>query len=647
MNILIPHTWLLEHLDTQATPDQIQKIVSLSGPSIERIYEIEGESVYDIEVTTNRVDSMSVRGIAREAAVILTQAGVRASLKPLAKSANAFGEQHSTLPLPQIFNDPKLCKRIVCQVIGNVQKTPSPDWMQKRLRQIGVNVHDSIIDITNYITHDLGHPCHAFDYDKVMALGGQIHVKEAVKDKKFVIIDGTEYETVGGEVVFENEQGEIIDLPAIKGTKNTSIADDTKNLLFWMEDIDAKKVRFASMTHAIRTVAAQLNEKNVDPNLADDEFEKGVELFTTLSHGTVSSERHDEFPGKSQVRGIRFQVSEILRYLGVEIPTERIVSILESLECKVEKTNDTELTVIVPTFRPDLEISADIVEEIARIYGYHNLPSTLMEGKIPTQKPEGVDFDTEWDAKTFLSALGAYEVYTYSMIDAKKAVEEGGEHVEILNPLTEDMTHLRTTLWTSHLSVLAANAMHRQITVFEFANVYIPTSSGLPNEEFHLTLTSTEDERRVKGMLQAIAKKYFIETLRYSDYKIFAGKSEIGSVVYPQKDIVVLDIRWSELLSLMRKYPLYQPDSKFTPIVEDLTFTVPKGQLIGSILTTIENCESVKLVSLKDLYKQNATFSITYTSDHQLDATEATVIRERIVNAVTEGHPQTTLIGKI
>src|SRR5258708_732678 len=153
MNILIPHTWLLEHLDTDATPEEIQKYLSLCGPSIERIYEKEGEPVYDIEVTTNRVDCMSVRGIAREAAVILHQFGKKGKLKPLPNyKAEISAATKSQLPLPKVIDKEKLSKRTMGVVLANTKRAPTPEWMAKRLRQIDVNIHDAVIDITNYVT---------------------------------------------------------------------------------------------------------------------------------------------------------------------------------------------------------------------------------------------------------------------------------------------------------------------------------------------------------------------------------------------------------------------------------------------------------------------------------------------------------------
>ncbi len=672
MNILIPHSWLLDHLETTATPQEIQRLVSLSGPSIERIHTIEDEPVYDIEVTTNRVDSMSVRGVAREMAVILSQAGIPSSLKPLQTTIPAFT---STLPLPRIVNDPKLCKRILCQVVAGVSKTPAPDWMQQRLRLVGINVHDAVIDITNYITHDLGHPCHAFDYDKVMQTGGVILIKEAQAGKTFQIIDGETFTTVGGEVVFENEAGDIIDLPAIKGTKNTAIQDDTKNVLFWMETLDPAKVRFASMTHAIRTVAAQLSEKNVDPTLASDVFDKGVAYFASLAGGSLSSERYDDFPGSRAPRLVSTPTKRIEAYLGVLLPATTVQSILENLGCQVEITADA-YRVTPPSFRPDLEIPEDIIEEVARIYGYHHLPSVLMPGEIP-YVPTNDRFDTEHAVKQLLATLGATELYTYSMISEEMATLESRfvesafvattadiqkTHVKIKNPLTDDMVFLRRTLWVSHLSVLLKSSTRKELGVFEFANVYIPSTATtasntvLPTEELHLTLSFKGNARFAKGMVSAVLSHLYLSAPSYqktdSPFKtiIHDDGLSIGTfLTLPHSDytnICIIDLDWRTVLSKARAYPTVVAASKFTPITEDLTFTVPPTATMQVILDTIRQIPLVTNVEFVDIYKHNATFSLTYAGDKQLTAEDATQIRKTIIDALSTS-AGLTLVGTL
>lgn len=655
MNILIPHTWLLEHLETEATPQEIQRLLSLSGPSIERIYDRDGDQVYDIEVTTNRVDSMSVRGIAREAAVILSQAGVPAKLKPLqipeiAKSTEQNGES-THLSFPKIENDPAVCKRITCVILSNIEHTSTPPEMAKRLQQIEQNIHDSVIDITNYITHELGHPCHAFDYDKIMALGGVIRVVIADAGKPFTTLDGVSYKTVGGEIVFENQKGEIIDLPAIKGTANTAVDDSTTKVLLWIESIDHQKVRHGSMSHAIRTVAAQLNEKQVDPHLASSVLARGIELYMSHCNAQVASPVYDDFPGKTNPIAVVTPYKVFSRYLGIELSREKITALLEQLECQVsfdETTSSFHIT--PPTFRPDLEIPADIVEEVARLYGYHNLPSTLMNTEIPLNKPSGTNFDFEHTTKRILADLGWQELYTYSLVSEELAVEDGftiEEHLKLQNPLTDDRVYLRRSLTPSLHEILDNNSEHRELSIFEIANVYHPQPTGLPREELHLTLLGNKTYREVRGVMESLLETYFITECHVRPLTEATGEivvtqngveHSIGTIFITKKDRVAVDIIVSKVLPLLKTHPTYQPLPKAAAVTEDLTFVIPEKTAIGPIIAEIlKSDQLVKKVELTDQFKQNYTFSIQYLDpEKSLSSIEVEPIRKRIVQAISE-----------
>ena len=662
MNILIPHQWLLEHVDTKVSPEEIQRLVSLSGPSIERIYEREGEPVYDIEVTTNRVDSMSVRGIAREVAVILTQAGKKARLRSDEEIAKRFAVKNGAaeksrikLALPQIINDPTLCKRVTCVALANVERTATPEWMAKRLRQIDGNVHDAVIDITNYITHDLGHPCHAFDYDRIMELGGMIIITTARKGKKFTTLDGETYTTVGGEMVFENERGEIIDLPGIKGTANTSINDETRNVLFWIENNDAKKIRFASMTHAIRTVAAQLNEKNVDPYLASQVLAEGTQLFQKLTHAQVASKVFDEFPGKKKFASVKVPLTKIEEYLGIELPLNTIGQILEDLGCEVDLKAKS-LIVTPPTFRPDIEIAADVIEEVARIYGYHRLPSTLMPTAIPVIRPTETNFALENRIKHFLADIGWQEVYTYSMVSEQIALQSGlslNEHLKLLNALTDDRVYLRRSLLPSLEEVIANNPQRKELRIFEITNTYTPRTGELPLEQLQLVLVSTNAYRRVKGEVEALLKQFFLKNVEVQPHKkALAGWAQSGELrVLPARGTetvalgtigvlpsghtaVVIDM--PTLVTIAQTHPKYEALSRTSEIMEDLTFTLPDRVAIGPMIAVLKDLSPlIQNVELKDIYGQNYTLSFTYNDrSKNLTVDEIAPLRKKIVSEV-------------
>ena len=674
MNILISDKWLREHLDTDAKRADIQKYVSLSGPSVEHIYDFElsngkKDYLYDIEITTNRVDSMSIRGIAREAATILNRAGFRAKLKnfPIKRI-----QKHPSvkLELPEIIYETDTVRRVLAVVLTDIQHKEAPDEIKDRLAQIEVNSHEALIDITNYVTQELGHPCHAFDYDKIMKNGGKIIIKEAQKGKKFVTLDKEEHTTVGGEIVFENEAGEIIDLPAIKGTLNTGIDENTKSVLFWIESLDAKKVRYASMSHAIRTIAAQLNEKNVDPNLALDVMSYGVELMERFCGAKIASDLYDYFPARKAKTKVTIPYEQIEKYLGIQLKNKEIITILEDLGCQVS-VKDNVFTVYPPSYRPDIEIQADIVEEIARIYGYHNLPSKLMDTEIPLNKPTAVDFELEKNIKNFLADHAWQEIYSYSLVSEKLALESGyklEEHSKLNNPLKEENTYLRRSLVPSLKEVIETNPQEKVFSIFEIAFLYHPQKDNLPKQNLNLAMLSNKNYRKVKGDFMATLDKFYVDTnkvifkeklkseIKAPNTKQAAeiiykdGKKQIklGNLSILKNKLTAIEIEFIELLKIVRKHPSYKKIINTAQIIEQITFTLPEEIAVGSLIKDLKKLnKKIKSVELADIYKNNFTFSFVFQDPKEnINSDIVEPIRKEIVK-LAENDYRAKLVGQI
>lgn len=682
MNILIPDQWLREHLQTEAKNTEIQKYLSLCGPSVERIYHKDHpdgshDDVYDIEVTTNRVDSMSVRGIAREAVTILNRSGFPSQLKTFSL-APIKQEPGFDLPLPEIRYETDAVKRVACVVLTNVDHTASPITMQNRLADVELNSHEAIIDITNYITHELGHPCHAFDYDKIMVRGGKIIIREAQPGESFVTLDGNAYHTVGGEVVFVDEHGEIIDLPAIKGTLNTCIDSNTRRVLFWVESLDAKKVRFASMSHAIRTVAAELNEKNVDPHLALDVLEYGVHLFKKLCHARIASSLYDYFPKRKQNPQVKISLARINTYLGIPLPSREIVAILKDLDFEVKETAHANpeqhlFAVTAPSFRQDISIPADVVEEIARIYGYHNLPSTLMTGAIPLNRPTDTDFDRENSVKNFLAALHWQEIYSYSLVSESLAEESGlalKEHLKLANPLKEENTYLRRSLLPSLREILSKNPQSNALSVFELAYTYQPQVNNLPDQQLRLALLSTKSYREVKGDVWALLEKLFVfaepvrleidetnlSTKKYpllqqkADFRAYKGRERLnlGQIWLYQSGLVGFELDWQVLLELAHRYPHYQKIAHTALVREDFTFTLDKGTAVGDFMTTLQTVDPrIKQLDLTNIYQANYSFTVIF-QDPSVNMSSDSVeeIRKKLIQVANDQF-HASLVGQV
>lgn len=644
MNILIPHTWLLEHLDTDAKPADIQRCLSLSGPSIERIYDKEGEPVYDIEVTTNRVDSASVRGIATEAAAILPEFGFKAKLKPLTQIDLNTSSKNLDI---KIENDPKLCHRIITVKLSNLKLKPSPAWLQKRLRQIDLRPINNLIDITNYVMWDLGHPIHAFDYDRLITK--KIIVRTAKKGEKFITLDDVTHTCKGGEVVFDDGKGTIIDLPGIMGTANTAVSDTTKNVLLWIETIDAVKIRRASMGLSIRTQAAVLNEKSVDPNLAPIALSRAIDLYQQVAKATVASKITDIYPHSNPIISTTLSLNQIDTYLGIHLKPEKVIKILETLGCIV-KTKHSFIMITPPSTRSnDLQIPEDYIEEVARIYGYHNLPSIIMPTAIP-DNPTIENFSLEHQIKLWLADFGAQEVYTYSMVSAALAKQSGfslSDHLKIANPLSDDWVYLRRSLIPSLVEVIATNPPQNRL-LFEMQNLYHPQKNNLPTEELHLTLISNQSYASIKGVFDALIKRLYV-TDYYINSKgdVHLNRQSVGTAKQIDTNIFVIDIDVAKLLAHAHTHPLSLSINPYPPIIEDLTFTFPQKTHVGPVIATIACINpQIASVTLKTTYNQNHTFTITYQSpDKNLSTKDIAPIRKKIVTTLES--QKITLVGKI
>jgi phenylalanyl-tRNA synthetase beta chain len=679
MNILIPHSWLTEYLSSKVKPEDIQKFLSLSGPSVERCNRVKladgsQDQIYDIEVSTNRVDMMSIEGIAREAVTILKRAGLTARM--MKKTWPEVKQQtQDRLPLPEIVYETDHIRRVMAVVLTNIKQQDSPQYIKNRLQAVGINIHDLVVDISNYVTHELGHPCHVFDYDTIMQMGGKIFIKEAKPGKKFITLDKETHQTVGGEIVFENAAGEIIDLPGVKGMLNTGVDHNTKNILFWMESLNPHKVRHASMAHAIRTTAAQLNEKRVDPYLAERVLKYAVYLLEKLAKAQVASPIYDYFPNRRRGNKIILNKQTIKDYLGLDLPNSTVVTILRDLDCQVKIIKQKEgekFEIIAPTYRSDLEISADIIEEIARIYGYHNLPSQLMTGTIPTDRPYQKFFDFEQRLKQFLAHLAWQEIYSYSLVSEAEALMSGyplAKHLKLQNPLKEENSYLRRSILPSLISVMHNNIQNDDWQLFEIARLYHPQKNDLPKQEDYLSMLSRKSLRQVKGDFELLLEHFFVlkkkevellvEEIMAKNHSIYQQSAKLlikngeerillGYLHVLDKSLIGLEIKLNNLFKVAKFYPNYQKSNQHSTIIEQLTFTLKKQIAVGDLISTLIKVNSrIKDFNLLDIYQNNYTFEIIYQDkNNNLSKEDVEPIRQQVV-ATAQKKFQARLVGKI
>lgn len=645
MNIKILDSWLHEYLETKAKPKEIAEKLSLTSVSIERIEEYKGDHLYDIEVTTNRSDLMSVVGLAREASAVLPQSGIEASFTPPSlKKPSAIKPKVSI----EIKNDPTLVNR-VCAVALEVTVKPSPAIIVDRLESSDIRYLNNVIDVTNYVMRTIGHPTHVFDLDRLDT--DTIIIRESKKGEKITTLDKKEHILPGGDIVATDKAGRIIDLLGIMGLENSVITQETKRILFFIDNNKATRMRKTSMSLALRSEAAQLNEKEIDPELAMDALLYGIELYKEIAEAEIISEIIDIYPNKPKQKTITVSEQKINTVIGQHIPLERAEKILTSLGFIVTIKGDI-LKATVPSFRlHDIDREEDLIEEIARVYGYHNLPSVLPPLDAHAIRSLGYNpFYWENRVKEAMKYWGFTETYTYSLVS--EAIYEGPieSAVKLKNPLDEEHIYMRKTLIPSLLSVVHENRSRSEMQIFEIANTYEKKADDLPSETRMLAGIMKKphaDFYEARGLIEQVTTDLGITLLRFSPTTrggvgadINIGRENIGSIEVLDEDLINFELNFEKLIKHASLKKTFMPLAKYPPIIEDLAFTVPEAVQTGDIIETIKKVsELIVTVTLLDKYQTTRTFHITY-QDRQKNLTseDAAKIRKKIQSTLKEKH---------
>lgn len=636
MQIKILDSWLREYLETNATARDIAKALSLSSVSVERLEKVENDFLYDIEITTNRADLMSVIGLAREAGAVLPEAGFKAIFKE-----PRFQETKDNGSFPiEIRNDPKLVNRI-CAVVLNVTAKKSSTKLSKRLEASGIRSLNNLIDVTNYVMRQTGHPAHVFDFDKLST--NKLIIRESKPDEKITTLDNKEYSLLGKDIVMEDQKGRIVDLLGIMGLSNSIVSDNTKKILFFLDNNEPKHIRNTSMALGIRTEAAVLNEKYVDPNLAIDALYAGIDLYKELADATVASPVLDIFPNKPESEKINLSLEKIDKIIGEKVTKEKSKQILTTLGFNVAEAKDTFL-VKVPSFRSnDVSIEEDLIEEIARVYGYQNLKSVLPP---ENQNKKFTKFDDTfyWEsrAKTALKYWGLTEVYTYSLISEELYLGPPDEAIKIKNPLSSDMLYLRNSLIPSLIKVSDENKKVSNFKIFELANTYHKLPNKLPIEKLTLAGLFRKTELsffEVKGIIEGLFMDLGIDNASFktksgagSGADIYISQDYLGYLEVLGQNIMDFEIDFNKVLKHATLKRKLKPIAKYPPIIEDLTLVVenlPTAELIENIKMQNKLISEVKLLGE---YSNKKTVRIVYQSlERSLTKEEVGKLRREIL----------------
>jgi phenylalanyl-tRNA synthetase beta chain len=640
MDILISESWLRDFLKTKADGKKIAELLTLSGSSVEKTDSINDDKVFHIEVTTNRVDSACIYGIAREANAVLKRHGTSSLLEKY-KTKTSLKTSLKVNYL-DVSVDQKFCPRFSAVLIENVSLKESPDWMQKRLTATGIRPINNLVDITNYLMQETGQPTHVFDYDKI--LGHRMILRESLKGEKVTTLDDKTHKLQGGDIVIEDGKGRLIDLCGIMGGALSAVDTKTKNILLFVQKYNPVNIRRTSMSLSQRSQAAVLFEKDIDAENVLTVLKKGVEMYTTLANGKAKNVVLDIYKDKYKPKQIKVDLAFINKMAGVVFKKEVVSQILQSLEFSPKWQGNT-LSVLVPSFRAkDINIKEDIVEEVVRVWGYNFIPDTPLEGKLP-DKLLNPPFDFEIKVKNILKDMEGVEIYTSSLV-SKDEIE--GSALKIANPLGKEGEYLRTSLKPSLIrSALKNKDLVDSFFLFEMANVYLPQNHNLPEERTMLSgIFTAYQYAKAKGsveyLLKALHVDYSFSEMDKKGYLpgscllIKAGKQTLGEMGLINNDVIYFELDVNVLSQNSSPYIPYQEIPKYPGQIEDITLVFPDRTKIGQVVDFIYK-ESVLIREVEFLgsYKDSFSFRIKYQDNQKtLTNDEVASLRTKLLKEI-------------
>ena len=622
--------------------------------------------VFEYEVTSNRVDCFSVIGIAREAAATFGK-----EFHPPVVTATSNNEDVNDY-IKVSVKDSELCPRYCARVVKNIKIGPSPKWMQRRLASVGIRPINNLVDITNYVMEEYGQPMHAYDLDTIA--DREIIVRTAAKGEKFTTLDGQERE-MDDTVLMISDGKKSIGIAGIMGGENSMITDDVKTMLFEAACFDGTNIRKSSKKVGLRTDASGKFEKGLDPNNAQAAIDRACQLVEELGAGEVVGGMVDVYGKKKEPVRVLFDADAINNLLGTDISKEEMIGYFEKIGLAYDEGSNE---VIAPTFRHDLFRVADLAEEVARFYGYDNIPTTLPRGEATTGKLS-FKLRVEEVARDIAEFCGFSQGMTYSFespkVFDKLMIPEDSllrQTVEIINPLGEDYSIMRTTSLNGMLMSLATNYNRRNkdVRLYELGNVYLPKALPLielPEErmQFTLGMYGDGDFFSMKGVIEEFFDKVGMhgkETYDPQAGKPYLHPGRQANVIYDgtvvgylgevhpdvadtygigtKAYIAVIDM--PEIVKRATFDRKYTGIAKFPAVNRDISMVMPKEILAGQVEEVIEKKGGAYLESyaLFDLYEgaqikegyKSVAYSIVFRAkDKTLEDAEVTEAMERIL----------------
>ena len=624
------------------------------------------DAVIEYEITSNRVDCFSILGIAREAAVTFGKPFCPPVVEPTGndEDVNDF--------ISVEVNDTELCPRYTARVVKNIKVGPSPEWMQRRLAAQGIRPINNIVDITNYVMEEYGQPMHAYDLSTIA--GQKIIVRRAEDNEKFVTLDGQE-RTLDSSMLMICDAEKPVGIAGIMGGENSMITDDVDAILFEAACFDGTNIRLSGKKLGMRTDAQSKFEKGLDPNNASAAIDRACQLIEVLGCGEVVGGMVDVYGKVKEPHEIPFQPERINRLLGTDLSAEQMLGYFKSLELEYDADRNV---MIIPTFRQDLLGTADLAEEVARFYGYSNIPSTLPSGESTSGK---VSFKhrVEDVAKETAEFCGFSEGMTFSFESPKvfdklrlDADDPLRQAITIANPQGEDYSIMKTTPLNGMLVSLARNFNRRNkdVKLYEMAKIYLPKSLPLTEYadervQFTLGFYGEGDFFTMKGVVEEFLERAGMHDI--VDYDPNAGKSFLhpgrqANIIYQGKVIgymgevhpevcenydlktrayiAVLDMPVITEMATFDRH--FKGIAKHPAVNRDISMVVKKDILVGQIEKVIREKGGHHLESyhLFDIYEgsqikagyKSVAYSITFrANDRTLEEKDITAAMDKII----------------
>jgi len=607
------------------------------GTPCATVFNIENDEVFEIGLTPNRADAMSHYGVARDLRASLLQKN--STLELITPSVSTFRIDKRILKIDVDVKDNKLAPRYCGVTLSGLTVKPSPEWLQNRLKAIGLTPKNNIVDVTNYILHDLGQPLHAFDASKI---NGKIIVKTAVAGTKFTTLDDVERTLNEEDLMICDEKGPLC-IAGVFGGKGSGVSETTNSIFLESAYFNPISVRKSAKRHGLNTDASFRFERGIDPTITEFALKRAALLIKEVAGGEITSDIVDIYPKKIEDFPVFLSFEKTTKLIGQELPKETIKRILASLDIKVTTVSDAGLGLIIPSYRVDVQREVDVIEEILRVYGYNNINFTKKLNATVSNSARTEDYKVQNIIATQLNSNGFHEMMANSLttpdyVNLSEMLKEE-YNVMMLNPLSSDLSAMRQSLLFSGLEAVSYNINRRNgdLKLFEFGKTYHKLPSGY-DEPKHLTLfvsgnrnneSWTNPQKQsdfflFKGYVNSILERLGIQKLQNKPVEtdvfaegiaIASGNDtlvEFGTVKKSilkhfdiKQEVFYADFNWNLILKLIGTKIKFTDIPKYPEVRRDLALLVDENVAFDAIYTIARQTEKslLKNVNLFDVYQ--------------------------------------------